>query len=82
MASWTYNAKAESFMKTLKCEQVYLSEYENLADARAQIGHFLEAVYNQKRLHSSLGYLTPTEFEQAHEKTRQMNRDKNQTITP
>ena len=76
------NAKAESFMKTLKYEQVYLSEYENLADARAQIGHFLEAVYNQKRLHSSLGYLTPTEFEQAHEKTRQMNRDKNQTITP
>ena len=37
-------------MKTLKCEQVYLSEYENLSDARAQIGHFLEAVYNQKRL--------------------------------
>ena len=57
------NAKAESFMKTLKCEQVYLSEYENLSDARAQIGHFLEAVYNQKRLHSSLGYLPPAEFE-------------------
>ena len=65
-------------MKTLKCEQVYLSEYENLSDARAQIGHFLEAVYNQKRLHSSLGYLPPAEFEQAH----QTNRDKNQTITP
>ena len=78
MASWTYNAKAESFMKTLKCEQVYLSEYENLLDARAQIGHFLEAVYNQKRLHSSLGYLPPVEFEQAH----QTIRDKNQTITP
>lgn len=76
------NAKAESFMKTLKCEQVYLSEYENLSDARAQIGHFLEAVYNQKRLHSSLGYLPPSEFEQAHEKAHQMNRDKNQTITP
>ena len=65
-------------MKTLKCEQVYLSEYENLSDARAQIGHFLEAVYNQKRLHSSLGYLPPAEFEQAH----QTNRDKNQTIIP
>ena len=65
-------------MKTLKCEQVYLSEYENLSDARAQIGHFLEAVYNQKRLHSSLGYLPPVEFEQAH----QTIRDKNQTITP
>ena len=47
------NAKAESFMKTLKYEQVYLSEYENLADARAQIGHFLEAVYNQKRLQAA-----------------------------
>lgn len=72
------NAKAESFMKTLKCEQVYLSEYDNLADARAQIGHFLEAVYNQKRLHSSLGYLPPAEFEQTYKR----NRDKNQTITP
>ena len=76
------NAKAESFMKTLKCEQVYLSEYENLLDARAQIGHFLEAVYNQKRLHSSLGYLPPAEFEQACDKANKMNRDKNQTIIP
>jgi len=72
------NAKAESFMKTLKCEQVYLSEYDNLADANAQIGHFLEAVYNQKRLHSSLGYLPPAEYEQLYKK----NRDKSQTITP
>ena len=55
-----------------------MSEYENLLDARAQIGHFLEAVYNQKRLHSSLGYLPPAEFEHLCE----MNRDKNQTITP
>ena len=72
------NAKAESFMKTLKCEQVYLSEYDNLADANAQIGHFLEAVYNQKRLHSSLGYLPPAEYEQLCKK----DRDKNQTVTP
>lgn len=72
------NAKAESFMKTLKCEQVYLSEYESLADAKAQIDHFLEAVYNQKRLHSSLGYLPPAEYEQLYQKAR----DKNQTITP
>ena len=78
MASWTYNAKADSFMKTLKCEQVHLSEYDSLADAKAQIGHFLEAVYNQKRLHSSLGYLPPAEFENAYKE----NRDKNQTITP
>ena len=64
-------------MKTLKYEQVYLSEYENMADARAQIGHFLEAVYNQKRLHSSLGYLPPAQFEQAYEKACTQSRDKN-----
>ena len=69
------NAKAESFMKTLKCEQVYLSEYDSLSDAKAQIGHFLEAVYNHKRLHSSLGYLPPAEYEQRYQK----DRDKNQT---
>ena len=62
----------------MKYEQVYLSEYDNLADANVQIGHFLEAVYNQKRLHSSLGYLPPAEAEQAYSK----NRDKNQTIIP
>lgn len=76
------NAKAESFMKTLKCEQVYVSEYDNLADAKAQIGHFLEAVYNQKRLHSSLGYLPPAEYETQFKKAENENRDKNQTITP
>lgn len=76
------NAKAESFMKTLKYEQVYLSEYENLADARMQIGHFLEAVYNEKRLHSSLGYLPPAEYETLFEKNYCHSRDKNQTITP
>jgi putative transposase len=76
------NAKAESFMKTLKCEQVYLSEYDNLADANTQIGHFLEAVYNQKRLHSSLGYLPPAEYEAQFEQAYNKDRDKNQTITP
>lgn len=58
------NAQAESFMKTLKYEEVYLHEYETMAEARTSIGHFLEAVYNQKRLHSALGYLPPVEFEQ------------------
>ena len=58
------NAKAESFMKTLKMEEVYLYEYENLAEARSRIGYFLEDVYNQKRLHSALGYVPPAEFEQ------------------
>ena len=76
------NAKAESFMKTLKYEQVYLSEYDNLADAKGQIGHFLEAVYNQKRLHSSLGYLPPTEYEEKFDQACKGSRDKNQTVAP
>ena len=58
------NAKAESFIKTLKYEEVYLSEYEDFADAWESIEHFIEAVYNGKRLHSALGYLPPAEFEQ------------------
>ena len=58
------NAACESFMKTLKYEEVYRSEYRDLADAYAQIGEFLERVYNQKRLHSALGYVPPAEFEQ------------------
>lgn len=59
------NAKAESFMKTLKCEEVYLKQYRDMEDARASISHFIEDVYNQKRLHSALGYQTPAEFEAA-----------------
>lgn len=58
------NAQAESFMKTLKDEEVYLREYETMAEAHTSISHFLEAVYNQKRLHSALGYVPPIEFEQ------------------
>ncbi len=58
------NAKAESFMKTLKYEEVYRAEYQDLTDARRQIGRFIESVYNQKRLHSALGYRSPAEFEQ------------------
>jgi putative transposase len=57
------NAACESFLKTLKYEQVYRTEYRDLAEARASIGAFLEKVYNQKRLHSALGYLPPAEFE-------------------
>jgi putative transposase len=57
------NAACESFLKTLKYEEVYRTEYRDLADARASIGVFLEKVYNQKRLHSALGYLPPAEFE-------------------
>jgi transposase InsO family protein len=57
------NAKAESFFKTLKVEEVYLHSYQTLEEAQAQLAHFLEEVYNQKRLHSSLGYQPPAEFE-------------------
>jgi len=59
------NARAESFMKTLKYEEVYRNEYETMSQARTDISHFLQSVYNQKRLHSSLGYLPPAEFEAA-----------------
>jgi putative transposase len=57
------NAKAESFFKTLKQEEVYLKEYDSFADAEANLAVFIEQVYNTKRLHSSLGYLPPAEFE-------------------
>ena len=57
------NATCESFIKTLKYEEVYRTEYRDLAEARASIGVFLEKVYNQKRLHSALGYWPPAEFE-------------------
>jgi putative transposase len=57
------NAIAESFMKTLKYEEVYRQDYRDLAEAHASIGSFLEQVYNEKRLHSTLGYRPPAEFE-------------------
>jgi transposase InsO family protein len=58
------NALAESFMKTLKYEEVYRTEYRDLAEAKASIQEFLEKIYNRKRLHSALGYRPPREFEQ------------------
>ena len=59
------NAACESFLKTLKYEEVYRSEYRDLADAYARIGEFLEVVYNHKRLHSALDYRSPAAFEQS-----------------
>jgi putative transposase len=57
------NAFAESFIKTLKYEEVYLQEYESFNDAYNNIKKFIEAVYNEKRLHSAIGYTTPNEYE-------------------
>jgi len=57
------NAKAERFFRTLKTEEVYLQEYRTFEEAQANIGHFIDDVYNVKRLHSALGYLPPSEFE-------------------
>ena len=57
------NAFAESFNKTLKVEEVYINEYETFEEAYRNIKHFIELVYNKKRLHSSIGYVPPEEFE-------------------
>ena len=60
------NPYAERLIRTIKEEEVYLSEYQNFTDAMSQIGYFIDDVYQKKRIHSSLGYLTPVEFEQAY----------------
>lgn len=67
------NAKAESFMKTLKTEEVYLRQYRDQDDARSSIQRFLEEVYNARRRHSSIGYLSPAEFERR--QTTQNNKE-------
>ena len=58
------NGFAERLMRTIREEEIDLSEYRDFGDAYGQLGRFLDGVYNRKRIHSSLGYLTPAEFEQ------------------
>jgi len=59
----TENARAESFFKTVKCEEVYVHKYQTFEEAQVHLQTFLEDVYNAKRLHSSLDYVPPDEFE-------------------
>jgi putative transposase len=65
------NVKTESFFKTLKREEVYLNHYETFAEAEGQMGRCIDDVYNQKRLHSSLGYLPPAEYESLYTATEE-----------
>lgn len=67
------NGYAERLMRTIKDEEVALTEYRDFTDAYAQIGRFLEEVYQHKRIHSALGYLTPTEFEAAYHAQARMD---------
>ena len=57
------NANAESFFKTFKYEEVHLNDYQTIDDVIERVPYFIEQVYNSKRLHSSLGYVPPNEFE-------------------
>jgi putative transposase len=73
-AAWQ-NGYAERLMRTIKEEEVDLSEYRNFAEAYEEIGRFLEDVYMRKRIHSSLGYLTPSEYEMEWNEQKQNNYD-------
>lgn len=75
------NAMAESFMKTLKTEEVYINEYNTVSEATRNIHQFIEIVYNSKRLHSSLGYITPCEKEAEYHNTQKPNLAIQETVS-
>lgn len=75
------NAMAESFMKTLKTEEVYINDYNTVSEAAINIHQFIEIVYNSKRLHSSLGYLTPCEKEAEYHNTQKPNLALQETVS-
>jgi putative transposase len=75
------NASCESFIKTLKREEIYANSYENLEHLRANIETFIEQYYNQQRLHSALGYRSPEEFEQQAQRQNEAADSKGATIT-
>ena len=75
------NASCESFLKTLKREEIYASSYEDLEHLRGNIGIFIEQYYNQQRLHSALGYRSPEEFERQAECQSGMANSKGATLT-
>jgi transposase InsO family protein len=76
------NAKAESFMKTLKTEEVNGKDYKDLDDARNRVGEFIENVYNAKRLHSALGYRPPEEFEAELNRVNHDQRNNREPLSP
>ncbi len=78
-AAWQ-NGYAERLMRTIKEEEVQLQEYEDYRDAYIHIGKFLDDVYMRKRIHSSLGYLTPVEFEQQWQRSQSDGRQEEQEL--
>jgi len=75
------NAKIESFFRTLKVEEVYMFDYETYGEVMARIPYFIEEVYNRKRLHSSLGYMPPEEFENINNENMNKNESHQLVLT-